>query len=162
MDVRGPFRILQLKVGVFSQKLAENAKGLKLRPEGFGEELVKIGFILEGAYGTPGQGGTCPIFYFQTRKTLTTKQVLNVPCMLIANRHEHGCAARNQFSSDSNSNLRRHNIRKDDNRKVGSKFSPTRNFQLYITYVAPKPRPSPLPRPRQSRPSTQNLNGLDR
>ena len=44
-----------------SQKLAENAKHLKLRPEAFGEELVKIGFALEGMYGTPGEGGMCPI-----------------------------------------------------------------------------------------------------
>lgn len=71
-----------------SQKLAENAKCLKLRPEGFGEELVKIGFAIEGMYGTPGEGGMCPIPYSQARLTLTANQVSNEPCMLITNRHE--------------------------------------------------------------------------
>lgn len=81
------------------QKLAESAKVLKLRPEMFGEELVGIGFALEGAYGTPGEGGMCRILYIQAYSTLTAKQDSNAPCMLIANRHELVCATYNNVPS---------------------------------------------------------------
>jgi len=84
-----------------SQKLAENAMRLKLRPEMFGEELVRIGLVLEEAYGTPGEGGKFPNLYIQAHSTLTAKQVLNVLCVLIANRHERHCLTHDQLPSDS-------------------------------------------------------------
>jgi len=55
-----PFQTFAAK---WSQKLAENARRLKLRPEMFEEELAKIGLTLEEAYGTPGEGGMYPTLH---------------------------------------------------------------------------------------------------
>jgi 7SK snRNA methylphosphate capping enzyme len=63
--VSGYLRSFQNCVAKWSQKLAENARRLKLRPEIFEEELGKIGLKLEEAYGTPGQGGMYPNLYIQ-------------------------------------------------------------------------------------------------
>lgn len=48
-----------------SQKLKENAKDIKLRPEAFQQVLQDIGFGPVEHLGTTGKGGiTYPIFYF--------------------------------------------------------------------------------------------------
>jgi len=68
-NVSGHLYFFQNLVAERSQKLAENARHLKLRPEMFEEELAKIGLALEEAYGTPGQGGMCPNLYIQAHST---------------------------------------------------------------------------------------------
>ena len=126
--------LFQTSVAKWSQKLAENARRLKLRPEMFEEELAKIGLTLEEAYGTPGEGGMYPTHYIQVHLTLTAKQALNALCMLIANRHERCRLMHNQVPSDRNRGSTV--FEKGDNHRLGSKFSLIRNFQVYDTYAA--------------------------
>jgi len=150
----------------FSQKLAENAKRLKLRPEGFGEELVKIGFTLEGMYGTPGEGGMCTILHFQARSTLTANQGSNVPCMLITSRHQPSYATSNQCSGDSTSSRCSTTFEKDDNCKGGCQVLADQELLSY-GYIRIRGTPAqscdllfchgPL-----GLSSIQNLDGLDR
>ena len=125
----------QTVVAKWSQKLAENARRLKLRPEMFEEELAKIGLTLEEAYGTPGEGGVYPTLYIQVHSTLTAKQVLNALCMLIANRHERRRLMRDQVPSSRGCIISERAI-------FASKFSLIRNSQVYDTYMAPKAYPS--------------------
>ena len=103
--------LFQTSVAKWSQKLAENARRLKLRPEMFEEELAKIGLTLEEAYGTPGEGGMYPTLYIQVHSTLTAKQVLNALCMLIANRHERRRFMHNPVPIDRNCGSKRAIIR---------------------------------------------------
>jgi hypothetical protein len=59
---------------------------------------VKLGFALEGAYSTPGEGGMCPILHFQACSTLITNRISNGPCILTANCYELHFAIHNQLS----------------------------------------------------------------